>query len=670
MELLGPAPHDSSRQSRQDQGFSRTDFTIDWGTESAVCPGGHRSFEWWEQKHHRNGTPVRKVFFSAEHCRPCPKQAQCTKPLSGRRGRGITFLPRERHEALEAARQAQDTDAWKARYAIRAGVEGTISQAVRVTGLRRTRYRNLPTTRLGHVFAATALNIMRRPMADRHPARRHPLLPLRSPHTRRLTTQFAALSAESFRPGVKRISSWRRGASRCCSKRPLPLEFVAEPYRDGLTVDDLRRTHPRLIAVISGAPLESGGDGLSRIPVIGTCPGPDEALGFGRPRFTVTVHPDPITTAGQVAFYLAEKHDVRHVLVFGTYGQGNVEAEVLKEAFGDEEPFGAVENARQTVTTVIDHPELLSAAELRTVLDEADADAAYLIAQSWEVEPGTRALLRAGFRGPVFTSPGEPEGCSAGGRSETDEGKVPDGVYRAREVAPRTVRADECVPTTASRCPWITKLPDRLGAMEEYEAAQGVVRAFAGVDDRLSTWPSPEEFGTALGEELDGQIVLSLSGWYELNGDHTLSLGHDIWIERRTRASGRCWARWLRCSTEASERTVRATAPSAPESHRSLSIGLLRQPLVRVGPGCSRPRGGAACRHSPATLWGALSGGPGSKRRQLSLGLLQRSLGFRGVGAAGPVGSGRVRAARCSVRDPRAARRPDRSGRCRAGARP
>ncbi|MFD9603062.1 transposase [Streptomyces sp. NPDC059970] len=102
-----------------------------------------------------------KVFFSARHCRPCPKQTSCTKPPSGRRGRGITFLPRERYEAPEAVRRAQDTDEWKGRYAIRAGVAGTISQAVRVTGLRRTRYRGLPATRLGHVFAATALNLIR-----------------------------------------------------------------------------------------------------------------------------------------------------------------------------------------------------------------------------------------------------------------------------------------------------------------------------------------------------------------------------------------------------------------------------------------------------------------------------------------------------------------------------
>lgn len=139
----------------------RAGFRLDWDNESAICPAGHRSFEWWEQKHHRDGTAVLKVFFSAGHCRPCPKQTSYTKGPSGRRGRGIIFLPRERYEVLEAVRQAQETDERKDRYAIRAGAEDTISQAVRVTGLRRTRYRNLPTTRLGHVFAATALNLIR-----------------------------------------------------------------------------------------------------------------------------------------------------------------------------------------------------------------------------------------------------------------------------------------------------------------------------------------------------------------------------------------------------------------------------------------------------------------------------------------------------------------------------
>ncbi|WP_331755672.1 transposase [Streptomyces sp. NBC_01643] len=37
-------------------------------------------------------------------------------------------------------RAEQTTEEWKARYATRAGVEGTIHQAVATTGARRTRY--------------------------------------------------------------------------------------------------------------------------------------------------------------------------------------------------------------------------------------------------------------------------------------------------------------------------------------------------------------------------------------------------------------------------------------------------------------------------------------------------------------------------------------------------
>jgi hypothetical protein len=51
----------------------------------------------------------------------------------------MTLRPRERHEALQAARAQQETAEWKAEYAVRAGVEGTLSQGVRGFGLRRCR---------------------------------------------------------------------------------------------------------------------------------------------------------------------------------------------------------------------------------------------------------------------------------------------------------------------------------------------------------------------------------------------------------------------------------------------------------------------------------------------------------------------------------------------------
>ncbi|MFE6904609.1 transposase [Streptomyces sp. NPDC057717] len=132
--------------------------------------------------------PGDQGFFSPEHCRLRPKQSRTKPPpAAGRRGRDITFLPRERHEASEASRRAQNTDEWKDRNAIRAGIEGTISQAVRVAKIRHTRYRDLPTTGLGHAFAATTLNIVRSdpwPTGTR-PAHLEPLIPAsRQPESR------------------------------------------------------------------------------------------------------------------------------------------------------------------------------------------------------------------------------------------------------------------------------------------------------------------------------------------------------------------------------------------------------------------------------------------------------------------------------------------------------
>ena len=62
---------------------------------------------------------------------------------------------------MERVRTEQTTDEWKDRYAVRAGIEGTIHQAVAVTGIRRSRYTTLPKTHLAHVFAATAVNLIR-----------------------------------------------------------------------------------------------------------------------------------------------------------------------------------------------------------------------------------------------------------------------------------------------------------------------------------------------------------------------------------------------------------------------------------------------------------------------------------------------------------------------------
>ncbi|MGW6413245.1 transposase [Streptomyces vinaceus] len=68
-------------------------------------------------------------------CRPCPFREQCTASQQERRM--LTLQPRESHEALVRARTERKTDTWKDKYALRAGIEGTINQALDITGIRR-----------------------------------------------------------------------------------------------------------------------------------------------------------------------------------------------------------------------------------------------------------------------------------------------------------------------------------------------------------------------------------------------------------------------------------------------------------------------------------------------------------------------------------------------------
>jgi len=157
--LVTPLLADQSPQARAGAGFDRSGFTIDFDTEQARCPQGKISI-WWNPVTQR-GTPAIVIKFAADTCRGCPVREQCTRSVSPRVGRQLTVPPRGVHHAQAAARATQNTPDWQARYARRAGVEGTIRQAVAVTGTRRARYRGLPKTRLEHVYSAVALNLIR-----------------------------------------------------------------------------------------------------------------------------------------------------------------------------------------------------------------------------------------------------------------------------------------------------------------------------------------------------------------------------------------------------------------------------------------------------------------------------------------------------------------------------
>jgi len=64
--------------------------------------------------------------------------------------------------ARQEVRRQKKTREWRQRYAARAGVEGTLPEALQLFSLRRCRYVGLAKTRLHHVLTAVTLNIVRR----------------------------------------------------------------------------------------------------------------------------------------------------------------------------------------------------------------------------------------------------------------------------------------------------------------------------------------------------------------------------------------------------------------------------------------------------------------------------------------------------------------------------
>ena len=74
-------------------------------------------------------------------CAACPVRQDCTH--SQTTGRVLHVRPQAAHEALQARRHEQQTLQFRQQYATRAGIEGTLSQAVRGMGIRRARYDGL-----------------------------------------------------------------------------------------------------------------------------------------------------------------------------------------------------------------------------------------------------------------------------------------------------------------------------------------------------------------------------------------------------------------------------------------------------------------------------------------------------------------------------------------------
>ena len=97
-----------------------------------------------------------KLRFDAPTCQACPFFGQCT---SSSQGWSLTLHP---YRALLAQRRAEaQSEDFKNRLHLRAGIEGTLSELVRGHRLRWARYRGQAKLRLQTYFTAIAVNLKR-----------------------------------------------------------------------------------------------------------------------------------------------------------------------------------------------------------------------------------------------------------------------------------------------------------------------------------------------------------------------------------------------------------------------------------------------------------------------------------------------------------------------------
>ena len=134
------------------EGLGLAAFEISEDNEIVSCPNGNTpSF---------SKTKKQRVTFAFDiaHCSVCPCQEEC--PV--KKGKEFFYLRSTKKEIRIARRRAHEqSDGFKEQYRWRAGVEATMSEYDRKTGVKRLRVRGLKAVRFCATLKAAGVNIMR-----------------------------------------------------------------------------------------------------------------------------------------------------------------------------------------------------------------------------------------------------------------------------------------------------------------------------------------------------------------------------------------------------------------------------------------------------------------------------------------------------------------------------
>ena len=137
--------------STKEDRISLADFELSDKGKVVSCPQGHAPAKTKKKKRYSAG-------FDLQHCSNCPNQSIC----SVKKGRKYYYLRYTAKEMRVAIRRVyEQTDEFKDRYRWRAGVEATMSEYDRRTGVKHLRVRGIKAVRFCAILKATGLNILR-----------------------------------------------------------------------------------------------------------------------------------------------------------------------------------------------------------------------------------------------------------------------------------------------------------------------------------------------------------------------------------------------------------------------------------------------------------------------------------------------------------------------------
>jgi len=138
--------------AQKDDTFSLSAFTLSEKGKVTACPQGHAPVKVKHKKHRHT------VAFDSSHCIHCSFREACpVKP-----GKKHHYLRYEDKTMRIATRRAKEqTPEFKDKYRWRAGIEATMSEYDRTTGVKRLRVRGFPAVRYCAKLKAIGVNLFR-----------------------------------------------------------------------------------------------------------------------------------------------------------------------------------------------------------------------------------------------------------------------------------------------------------------------------------------------------------------------------------------------------------------------------------------------------------------------------------------------------------------------------